>query len=89
MKNSMVNVVRLFGSKLLVSSGYRKMHCCLRYDHDGLVIEEHLNIQPIDHIDFFFSGANTFKVGLHVCMLGHWKAVLSAMGDAGHGKYNL
>lgn len=48
----------LFLFMLTMEPGY------LRYDHDGLVIEEHLDIHPIDHIDFFFSGANTFKVGL-------------------------
>lgn len=48
----------LFVFLLTMESGY------LRYDHDESVSKEHLEIHPIDHIDFFFSGANTFKLGL-------------------------
>lgn len=43
---------------LAMESGY------LRYDHDESVSKEYLNIHPIDHIDFFYSSSNTFKIGL-------------------------
>jgi hypothetical protein len=46
----------LFRDLLMLEDGY------VRYDHDEL--RKHGNLHPIDHLDIFYSSANTFKLGL-------------------------
>ena len=43
---------------ITIESGY------LRYDHDESFCKNNLNYHPTDHIDFFYSSSNTFKIGL-------------------------
>ena len=46
----------LFRDLLMHEDGY------VRYDHDE--IRKNGNLHPIDHLDIFYSSANTFKLGL-------------------------
>jgi hypothetical protein len=46
----------LFRDLLMSEDGY------VRYDHDD--IRNNGNLHPVDHLDIFYSSANTFKLGL-------------------------